>query len=124
MKPTDLTYTVVGQWPFPIGMLARDGSVPATDEDDAKVASLCADHAPGDEPVSIDLVIRGADGRRPFAAKWESFDWSVVGDEGPAMRRAENERLAGIRRDRDNALAKLTPDEIRALEWYGLDRVS
>lgn len=117
--PEAHAYTVTGRWPFPTDMLRRDGSEPASPKDRALVERLSGPVAPepeGLETFVVDLVIQDAGRAVPNAARWASFDWSVVGSEIPAY------DAAGVMaRRRREALAKLTSEEIEALRWFGLD---
>nr|WP_250807555.1 hypothetical protein [Neorhizobium tomejilense] len=110
-------YTVSGHWPFPLDMLRRDGSMPATPEDDAKIRALTKDHCDDRgtmlERHSIDLVFVNPGPRsRPLEERWESFTWRVEGGE-LEVRKAER-RMAL----RDSAMAKLTAEEREAVRWY------
>lgn len=89
----DATYVVTGSWPFPLDMLRRDGSRPATEDDRLK----------------IEITLIGPN--RPDTSRWESFDWAVPGDvehafwKGERLRRTKEEALMR------SALAKLDPEE-------------
>lgn len=124
MSRKDFHYAVVGSWPFPLDMLRRDRSVAATAEDQAKIDRLSQEAAPDlqaiRQKVKINLVIRDA-GRweKPLTARWESFGWTVPDDEERKLLAEERLRVERLGRLRDAALAKLTPEEINALRWFG-----
>lgn len=116
-----IEYIVRGSWPFPLDMLRRDGSQPATEEDRRLVDLLSAECAPSleaiREPVEIRLAITSDNPRaRPMTARWESLGWSVPSDldhEATKRLRAEQERRAELRR---SAAAKLSAEERDALD--------
>jgi len=82
----ELTFEVVGVFPFPADMLRRDDARPATERDAALIERLSAEHAPDAEslerPVVIKLVMACEDPwrRGPFTKRWKSFGWDVPGD--------------------------------------------
>jgi hypothetical protein len=106
----DATYVVTGSWPFPLDMLRRDGSRPATKDDRLKIERLSGDHAHDrDDFRKIEITLIGPN--RPDTSRWESFDWAVPGDvehafwKGERLRRTREEALMR------SALAKLDPEE-------------
>ena len=112
----EVRYTVRGSWPFPLDMLRHDGARAASLDDQAKIDSYSADHAPDNsvfEPIEINLV----GPHKPNTARWESFTWLVPTDTNHAM--MKEHRASGLERKRlrDAALAKLTLEEREALEW-------
>jgi hypothetical protein len=97
-------------------MLRHDGAVAATDEDQALIERYSAEYAPDRDvfkPVGINLLSRW----KPNSARWESFGWDVPGDEMhqfyKRLRQEERGREALLK----SALAKLTPEEVAALDW-------
>lgn len=108
------TYEVKGYWPFPLDMLRHDGSRAATPKDQAMIDRLSGDHAP-DRAAFKDVSITLTGPNKPNTARWESFGWQVPGDEDyrlvKEMRKRDSERAAL----RQQALAKLTPEEREAL---------
>jgi hypothetical protein len=116
------SYVVTGKFPFPVDMLRRDLSRAASPEDQAKIDMLSAGFLPDDadpqELHAIHLVIPDGVRGRPLTARWESFGWSVPGDLEHAAVKEERSRTAQRAALRRSALAKLTPEEIDALEWY------
>jgi hypothetical protein len=119
----DHHYTVVGRWPFPPEMPGHDRSEPATPEDAEKIRRLSRPHVSNraelDEEVSINLVMRDCGRWRPNTAKWESFDWKVPGDKLHAAMKADRAEHAKRVADLKSGLAKLSPDELEALEYHG-----
>lgn len=119
----DHYYTVVGRWPFPPEMPGHDRSEPATPEDAEKIRRLSRPHVSNraelDEEVSINLVMRDCGRWRPNTARWESFDWKVPGDKLYAAMKADRAEHAKRVADLKSGLAKLTPDELEALEYHG-----
>lgn len=77
------TYTVEGDWPFPVDMLRYDGSSPASEEDKKLIESLSGNLPPDGytvfEKIRINLVLAEDSYFRPAVARWETFDWDVVG---------------------------------------------
>jgi len=136
MSTQDFTYVVEGHWQFPLDMLRKDGSRPATEADRALVERLSKDLAEFlDESMSpeerradrtrkhrIRLVIPDATRfQRPVIARWESLGWEVVESSDPllvpvhvadkAARVAEGRRKDLVA----SALAKLAPEEAQAV---------
>lgn len=116
-------YTVRGRWPFPPDMLRRDGSHPATEADVELIARLTKDHCDDlsdiRNVVDVTLQMDHSDNVGPNFERWKSFQWEVVDPVDPmAEVRAEAARKQALR---ESALAKLTPEEIEALRWHGLD---
>jgi hypothetical protein len=115
-EPKKVAYTVRGSWPFPIDMLRHDQSVAATPEDRAMIESMSQAHAGAREDFKDrDIHLLGLN--KPNTARWESFGWSVPGDQMHAY--MKRERAAAARRDADyqKAMAKLTPAEQEAVKW-------
>ena len=117
------TYTVRGRWPFPLDMLRRDQSQPATGADAALVAQLSKDH-PDDlsevrSVVEVTLRMEHPNRVGPNRERWKSFQWEVVAPVDPMD--AARDEASRMRSLRESALAKLTSDEIEALRWHGLD---
>lgn len=118
-KVQDHTFVVTGRWPFPTDMLRRDSARPATRRDERLITEMSAEHAPDydflREKVMITLIIPNAGTRlRPLVARWESFGWSVVGSQ-PNVPESYERRMARLY---DQAMAKLTDEEIEAVAWH------
>jgi hypothetical protein len=118
----DFHYTVEGSWPFPLDMLRRDGAVAASPQDQATIDHLSAPYAPDRDAIrtrrSVGLVLRDAERRRPYTARWRSFGWDVPGDaeyRAGESDRAERRKMEALRA---SALAKLTDEERAALAWF------
>lgn len=116
----DFEYEVTGRWPFPIDMLARDGSRAATPEDQRLIDLYSGPHAPDEgprlEPVTIRLVIPEAGTRaRPLTERWESFDWKVPGDADFDIFRRAVTWARDQKEQRRAAAQKLTPGERNVL---------
>jgi len=108
-------YTVSGMWPFPLDMLRRDGSRPASPEDEQAVSDYSREHAPDRDFLHRPVEIKLVGPNKPCTDRWESFGWSVPTDEEHAMFKAMRRRQADDEKIRAAALAKLTPDERRVL---------
>lgn len=104
------TYVVRGHWPFPADMLRHDGSRGATLEDERLIDRLSQDHAI-DRGAFEDVEITLTGPSRPNTARWESFSWSVPGDEMHAWEKAAKERVAAEKAVFDGAMAKLDENE-------------
>lgn len=75
-------FTVRGQGCFPYDMLRYDSCCPDTGNDAAVMAD---DNGPGRariEPRTVTLRRYTADGIPAEAARWASFRWTVIADEG------------------------------------------
>lgn len=115
-------FAVEGRWPFPLDMLRRSSARPATIADRDKIERLSADHVESREQlrerVRIDLVVpftgRMADPNREM---WEHNDWPVVDDE-PTYAATRTDTEVGLRPLYEAAMAKLTPGERKALDWF------
>lgn len=131
----DFHYVVEGRWPFPLDMLRRDRSRPATTADQMLIDLLSCEiedmgdtaedrRAYRDEVVQINLVIPNASRReRPLTPRWESFGWSVPGDEAAQLAAAMNARAARLEAINRSAMSKLTEDEKQAVRWATLKEV-
>lgn len=110
-------YTVRGHWPFPLDMLRRDGSRAATDADQALIDQLSGDHV-DDAGVGFNVVdINLVGPNKPNTERWGSFGWTVPTDVDYQWH-MQRQREANERRQlADQALAKLTPEEIEAVRW-------
>lgn len=116
-------YTVTGHWPFPPDMMRRDGSVAASDADQALIDRLSGEHVDDVDDLSREheIHLRMADGPSrypPNDERWRSFGWRVTAPEDPFAALAEEGRR--MKALHDSALALLSPEQIEALEWYGL----
>lgn len=122
------TYTVEGKWPFPTDMLRHDCAQPGTPDSKRLIERLSGPHTDNGfgfhEPVRIELVMEAGDalpsrpsGRyRPNYRRWESFGWKVVAGDPEIEADLRFEATAASEEAlRKSALAKLTPDERRAL---------
>ncbi len=112
------TYTVRGSWPFPTDMLRYDDSKAATPEDQAMIDRLSSENAPDLESLQNRVSITLIGNFKPNTARWESFLWTVPDDfEYRWLKEAQKEKSE---REilKKSALAKLTPEEKAALEWY------
>lgn len=78
------TYVVIGRWPFPIDMLRRDRSEPATTKDADLIAMLSSDTIVDEMttgPHTIVLRAKDRFGRLGVAVeRWKSFQWNVIED--------------------------------------------
>ncbi len=104
------TYVVKGRWPFPTPMLEKDFARPATEEDRIAIERMSRPHVDDKDdlsPKEITLISR----ERPNTARWESFRWSVPGDEEHAFLKSER-----ARRGREEALLKSALDKLDADE--------
>ncbi len=122
-RTTDYHYAVRGSWPFPVDMLRRDCSKAATPEDEAIIDRLSKDHAEDRDAignlVTINLVIPNASrNMRPLTARWRSFGWDVPTDTEFQRAAAERARLSRLEKAYASAMAKLTPEEIEAVNWF------
>jgi hypothetical protein len=122
-RTTDFHYTVRGSWPFPLDMLRRDCSRAASPEDQAIIDRLSKDYAEDRDAIrnaaTVNLVIPDADRHmRPLTARWQSFGWDVPDDE--EFRQLAADRAKRSRMDKlfASAMAKLTPEEIEAVNWF------
>jgi hypothetical protein len=118
---SDYHYTVKGSWPFPVDMLRRENSKPATPEDAAIIERLSRDFAEDRDAypntVTINLVIpNAAHHMRPLTARWRSFGWDVPDD--AEYQQMSEDRAVRMEAHYASAMAKLTPEEIEALNWY------
>lgn len=82
-----VTYTVRGRWPFPLDMLRRDFSKPATPADKELINLASKDTPSHDHPLSrvyeINLISTMSDPRfAPNIQRWESFRWKVTAVNG------------------------------------------
>lgn len=131
----DFHYVVEGRWPFPLDMLRRDRSRAASTADQMLIDLLsCEVAGHGDtseerrkfrsEVVQVNLVIPNA-GRneRPLTARWESFGWSVPGDEHRALQKREEGRLARLKELHRSAMSKLSVDEREAVRWAAASEI-
>lgn len=99
-------YIVTGYRPFPNDMLKHDFARPATEEDAAKIAALNTEIGAAtiglDEPVEVFLIMDSGEptNRRPLGEsipsylRWESFGWTVSGDEDVEIERAIDAAIA------------------------------
>lgn len=108
-------YTVVGAWPFPLDMLRRDGSHPASRKDRLLIERLSGSfcHDKGDMHDEVEIRLKGPN--KPNTARWESFKWKVPGDTLHAAYKALVAKAARDAEIRKGALAKLTEEERRVL---------
>lgn len=72
------TYQVKGGFPFPLDMLRYDEAVPATSADRLLVERLTQDAASSVDDVRNRHIVTLRSNRRPTAARWKSFLWTVV----------------------------------------------
>lgn len=114
------TYRVEGSWPFPLDMLRRDCSRPASQVDRDMIARMSGefcDSTIGITNVQIALVYDGDRRGHPVPndARWRSFGWRTIG-----VPQIESERqLMAVAREveaaRRSGLSKLTEAERAAL---------
>jgi hypothetical protein len=128
------SYAVEGYWPFPLDMLRRDDARAATPDDEALIARLTGETSDGGfgtaEKVRISLVMEAGEASRfrpnghllPQWRRWESFGWTVIDDAEVGEERLDDVRHQHLVEEakeqdalRQSALAKLTPQERRAL---------
>jgi hypothetical protein len=122
-RHTDFHYTVKGSWPFPTDMLRRDCSRPATPEDEAIIERLSKPYAEDRDAirneVTVSLVIPNAERHmRPLTARWRSFGWDVSGDAECRQIAEDRTRRARMQKLYDSAMAKLSPEEREAVDWF------
>lgn len=109
------TYTVVGCWPFPLDMLRHDQSEAATPADQVMIDRLSGDHAPdADAFHNVSITLTGPN--KPNTARWESFTWSIPADHEHEFYKRHRAEQRERNAQRQSGLAKLTPEERRALE--------
>lgn len=118
----DYHYSVKGGWPFPLDMLRRDRAVPASKEDQAVIDSLSGPHAPDRDAIRLDhvvkLVIKDAGRDRPDTARWRSFGWDVPDDKEFRQVIEQSAKVGMMESLYASAMAKLTPEEREALDWF------
>lgn len=101
-------------------MLRRDQSRAATDADRTKLMQLSAQHAYGRAGFEdVDITLVGPN--KPNTARWESFGWTVPGDEEHAFWKDSAAREKARQALVASALAKLTPEERDALRPSDLE---
>jgi hypothetical protein len=76
MAMKSITFTVEGQYPFPIDMLRYDSAYPATSDDAVQISAALRGLRRGDEKRTRTVTLRSF--RQPTAARWESFGWKVT----------------------------------------------
>lgn len=108
-------YTVRGKWPFPPDMLRRDGSRPASPEDEHLIGEFSRESAPDRDFLRETVEIHLVGPNRPYTDRWESFGWTVPTDLDHALFKASRQRRADDDKIRAAGLAKLTPEERRVL---------
>jgi hypothetical protein len=118
----DFHYTVRGSWPFPLDMLRHDRSHAATPEDEAIIERLSKDHAEDrdaiPDKVTVNLVIPDAGTERPNTARWRSWNWDIPDDIEFQQRAAARAKASRMEQLYASAMAKLTAEEIEAVEWF------
>lgn len=100
-KHAEITYTVRGQWQFPLDMLRRDMSMPVYSDDSDTMMMLVDGSMPPEtkgEKFEINLSIANngkwkTDHERqrfmPNIERWKSFRWEVIKIDGEPISEAE-----------------------------------
>lgn len=115
MDQPKFRYTVRGSWPFPLDMLRHDMSAAATPAEQVKIDLYAADHAADASvfhPIEIELV----GWCKPNGARWESFGWELPFDADWQLTKRWKAEAREKEELRKSGLAKLTPEERKALE--------
>lgn len=115
MRGKDLHFSVKGRGEFPVDMLRYDGCRAASPRDQDLIDLHSDAFVDGEHEIEVSLVIPNASSQLPHDERWASFKWPVV---GVVAIPDDRERIARLDMTWQGLLAKLSPEEREAMDYF------